>query len=134
MRLPSGRVLYYHKPRLDHETGSLVYWGSEVGGRWVEQRTWGGKLAENATQAAARDIMSEAMLRASPAVGGGAVHDRARRTGLPGRRTQHVAFHHLTDLMLEPPPWAGGLPLAGESKMMRRYGVNLSLGTVVKSP
>ena len=41
-----------------------MYWGAEVGGRWVEQRTWGGKLAENATQAAARDIMAEAMLRA----------------------------------------------------------------------
>ena len=40
------------------DTGSIVYWGAEVGGRWVEQRTWGGKLAENATQAAARDIMS----------------------------------------------------------------------------
>ena len=64
MRLPSGRVLYYHKPRLDQDTGSIVYWGAEVGGRWVEQRTWGGKLAENATQAAARDIMAEAMLRA----------------------------------------------------------------------
>ena len=64
MRLPSGRVLYYHKPRLDRDSGSIIYWGAEVGGRWVEQRTWGGKLAENATQAAARDIMSEAMLRA----------------------------------------------------------------------
>ena len=77
MRLPSGRVLYYHKPRLDRETGSLVYWGPEVGGRWVEQRTWGGKLAENATQAAARDIMAEAMLRAWRRQGAGAVHDRA---------------------------------------------------------
>jgi DNA polymerase len=64
MRLPSGRVLYYHKPRLAMDTNSIVYWGSEVGGRWVEQRTWGGKLAENATQAVARDIMAEAMLRA----------------------------------------------------------------------
>ena len=27
--------------------------------------------------------------------------------------------------MLEPPPWAGGLPLAGETKIMRRYGVEI---------
>jgi len=32
---------------------------------------------------------------------------------------------YLKELMLEAPPWAGGLPLAGESKMMRRYGVPL---------
>jgi DNA polymerase len=54
MRLPSGRVLYYHKPRLDQATGALIYWGSEVGGRWVEQRTWGGKLAENCLAAGTR--------------------------------------------------------------------------------
>ena len=92
MRLPSGRVLYYHKPRIDRDTGSIVYWGAEVGGRWVEQRTWGGKLAENATQAAARDIMAEAMLRAwrrKALVPCMTVHDelvyavRARRQGIP---------------------------------------------------
>jgi hypothetical protein len=36
-------------------------------------------------------------------------------------------------LMLEPPPWAGGLPLAGEHKIMDRYGVKISGGTVAKS-
>jgi DNA polymerase len=130
MRLPSGRVLYYHTPRLDQETGSIVYWGAEVGGRWVEQRTWGGKLAENATQAAARDIMAEAMLRGF------------RRKALVPCMTVHDELvypvtggthQYMTDLMLEPPPWAGGLPLAGESKVMRRYGVNMSSGTIAKS-
>jgi DNA polymerase len=136
MRLPSGRVLYYHKPRLDHMTGSITYWGAEVGGRWVEQRTWGGKLAENATQAAARDIMSEAMLRAFRR--GGlvpcmTVHDELvypTASALPGD------LQILKDLMLEAPPWAGGLPLAGESKIMRRYGVSATLQAVAvaKSP
>ena len=124
MRLPSGRVLYYHQPRLDADTGSIVYWGTEVGNRWALQRTWGGKLAENATQAAARDIMSEAMLRAF------------RRHSLVPCMTVHDELVYaisgqyavedspaLEKLMLEPPPWAGGLPLAGEHKIMRRYGV-----------
>ena len=135
MRLPSGRVLYYHKPRLDQGTGSIVYWGAEVGGRWVEQRTWGGKLAENATQAAARDIMSEAMLRTF------------RRHGQVPCMTVHdelvypladpkIAEIFLLGTMLEPPPWAGGLPLAGEHKIMRRYGVSATLQgvAVAKSP
>ena len=136
MRLPSGRVLYYHQPRHDRETGNLAYWGAEVGGRWVEQRTWGGKLAENATQACARDIMSEAMLRAwrrkalvpvmtvhdelvyavRPALGGSCGGFAASGEGSASTR------QYLTDIMLEPPPWAGGLPLAGEAKAMRRYG------------
>jgi len=121
MRLPSGRVLYYHKPRLDQHTGSLVYWGPEVGNRWVEQRTWGGKLSENATQAAARDIMSEAMLRVW------------RRTGNVPCMTVHDELVYaleqpgiIEELLLEAPPWAGGLPLAGESKTMKRYGVTIA--------
>ena len=131
MRLPSGRVLYYHKPRLDQATGSIVYWGAEVGGRWVEQRTWGGKLAENATQAAARDIMAEAMLRAfrrKAMIPCMTVHDELV---YPLDSSPHA---YMLDLMLEPPPWAGGLPLAGESKMMRRYGVTLSHGAIAKGP
>jgi DNA polymerase len=132
MRLPSGRVLYYHRPRLDMETSSIVYWGAEVGGRWVEQRTWGGKLAENATQACARDIMAEAMLRAwrrKALVPAMTVHDELV---YPVRPALGGTCQYMTDIMLEPPPWAGGLPLAGESKVMRRYGVNLSFGTVAK--
>jgi DNA polymerase len=124
MRLPSGRVLYYHKPRLDMATGNIVYWGPEVGGRWVEQRTWGGKLAENATQAAARDIMSEAMLRAwrrEDMVPAMTVHDELVYA-LPQKAVPLNVPRYL-DLMLEAPPWAGGLPLAGEHKIMRRYGV-----------
>jgi DNA polymerase len=137
MRLPSGRVCYYHKPRLDMDTGSIVYWGSEVGGRWVEQRTWGGKLAENATQAAARDIMSEAMLRAFrrirqvPCM---TVHDELV---YPVPRvlaaTDPASVDDLEKLMLEPPPWAGGLPLAGEHKIMRRYGIEVSHKAIAKS-
>jgi DNA polymerase len=133
LRLPSGRVLYYHKPRLDHATGSICYWGSEVGGRWAEQRTWGGKLAENATQAAARDIMAEAMLRAFRRAGMVpcmSVHDE-----LVYAVASAPSQQYLCDLMLEPPPWAGGLPLAGESKRMRRYSVAVDKpsGTIAKA-
>jgi DNA polymerase bacteriophage-type len=131
MRLPSGRVLYYHKPRLDRDTASIVYWGAEVGGRWVEQRTWGGKLAENATQAAARDIMSEAMLRAFRRIGAVpcmTVHDELV---YPLDRAA-CGWSQLETLMLEPPPWAGGLPLAGEHKIMRRYGIDVSHKAIAK--
>jgi DNA polymerase len=118
MRLPSGRVLYYHKPFIDQDQ-NICYWGPEVGGQWIVQRTWGGKLAENATQAAARDVMSEAMLR---------VWDRWQRVPLMTVHDELVyeagtAPDVLETTILEAPPWAGGLPIAGESKIMSRYGV-----------
>ena len=133
MRLPSGRVLYYHKPRLDQGTGSIVYWGAEVGGRWVEQRTWGGKLAENATQAAARDIMSEAMLRAwrrDQRVPCMTVHDELVYT----LDRAASGWSQMEALMLEAPPWAGGLPLAGEHKIMRRYGIAMRDVAIASGP
>jgi len=40
----------------------------------------------------------------------------------------------LETLMLEPPPWAGGLPLAGEHKIMRRYGIGTPQTAIVNSP
>jgi DNA polymerase len=103
-----------------------------VGNRWVEQRTWGGKLAENATQAAARDIMSEAMLRAfrrEALVPCMTVHDELV---YPLKRDKSLPFDALLlrDLMLEAPPWAGGLPLAGEHKIMRRYGIAASYAAI----
>jgi DNA polymerase len=122
MRLPSGRVLYYHKPSIDRDDGSLRYWGTEVGGQWVEQRTWGGKLAENATQAAARDVMAEAMLRTwrrkqfAPVM---TVHDELVYPII----NLAAMVQQMEALMLEAPPWAGGLPIAGEAKIMSRYGV-----------
>jgi DNA polymerase bacteriophage-type len=128
MRLPSGRVLYYHSPSIDQDTGRLRYWGTELG-KWAQLGTWGGKLAENATQAVARDIMSEAMLRVHRRIGMVpvmTVHDElvyalptAKQGTIAARRVQQ----DLLGLMLEPPPWGGGIPLAGESKMMSRYGV-----------
>jgi DNA polymerase len=123
MRLPSGRVLYYHNPSIDRDTGRLQYWGTELG-RWAKLGTWGGKLAENATQAAARDIMSEAMLRVwrrNRLVPCMTVHDEL----VYALVTNPMSCRVLHDMMLEAPPWAGGLPIAGESKLMERYGVTV---------
>ena len=73
--LPSGRCLFYHKPRLsasiDKFTGAPIYRLSYMGynsdstkGKigWVRINTYGGKLVENVTQATARDILVNSML------------------------------------------------------------------------
>jgi len=120
MTLPSGRTLYYHQPRIN-AYGALTYWGEEKG-QWTLRRTWGGTLAENATQAVARDIMAEAMLRVKKRVGTAplmTVHDELVY-GLNG--CENLL---LESLMRQAPEWAGGLPIEGEVKLMSRYGVAL---------
>lgn len=73
-RLPSGRTLSYHKPKLHPDVmpwGKQVFkitfegWNSDstkgpIG--WMVRDTYGGKLCENVTQATANDILRYALL------------------------------------------------------------------------
>ena len=65
MRLPSGRNLCYQSPHFTMNrfgSDAIGYYAPNSAGQMVEQETFGGKLAENATQAIARDILAHAML------------------------------------------------------------------------
>jgi len=80
IKLPSGRKLYYVKPRIEAEelvrensktgkpfvvasAGSLTYEGlDQKTKQWTRLPTYGGKLVENITQAIARDCMADSML------------------------------------------------------------------------
>ena len=67
-RLPSGRLLTYHRPRLSPSTRwddqlelSFEGWNSnpKMGPYgWIRMQTYGGRLTENVVQATARDIMA----------------------------------------------------------------------------
>lgn len=69
-KLLSGRMLNYHKPRLEPGTAphgnpiqNLTYEGwASIRNRWERMDTYGGKLTENIVQATARDILAHAML------------------------------------------------------------------------
>jgi DNA polymerase len=80
IQLPSGRKLFYVKPRIENEdlvrensktggryvvasVGSLTYEGQDQKTKqWTRLPTYGGKLVENITQAIARDCLRESML------------------------------------------------------------------------
>ena len=65
MRLPSGRNLCYQSPHFTENhfgNDAIGYYAPNAAGQMVVQETFGGKLAENATQAIARDILAYALL------------------------------------------------------------------------
>jgi DNA polymerase bacteriophage-type len=114
LRLPSGRLLWFPFPQnrmKDVVTPQSVY-GTWRGG-WREETTYGGKLAENVTQAVARDVLAEAMLRLGAAGFRiiGHVHDEIFAE-LPAGSDREKEF---IEIMTEPPAWATGLPIAAAS-------------------
>lgn len=117
--LPSGRALTYracawHKELDDYgrQRVQASFADTRTKGRI---RTYGGRLAENVTQAVARDVLAAALIRLDAAGLGasGHVHDEViiDTTDLPAVKR----------LMLEQPSWAPGLPLAGEGFTCSRY-------------
>lgn len=123
MRLPSGRLLSYVRPRIGTNrfgNSSIMYEGmNQTTKKWEVQETYGGKLVENAVQAIARDILAEKML-ALDAAGYKIVmhvHDEIITEG--GHNKDAV-----TKIMSEPVTWAPGLPLGAESFESQFYKKN----------
>lgn len=90
-------------------------------GQWQRVSTYGGKLAENNTQAFARDLLVDAMLRLAAA---GFyitmhVHDEIV-VEAPGSMGEEIEAE-FTTLMAAIPPYAAGLPIAVETWMAQRY-------------
>jgi len=115
--LPSGRKLYYVNPHMGTNRfgkPSICYWGQVQGkkgsrGGWSVLETYGGKLAENITQAVARDCLFYAMERLTDA---GYrivfdVHDEVVLEAPAGMAN----LDHVVEIMSQPAPWAAGLPL-----------------------
>jgi DNA polymerase len=123
MKLPSGRFLFYR----DAEIGESKFGGECVAymginqftRAWCREDTYGGKWAENATQAVARDVMAEAMLRSRTIPGLdilGTVHDE-----LLFEFDKHTSYQALYRVMNRAPLWAQGLPVAAEGYVGDRF-------------
>lgn len=120
IRLPSGRFLCYPSPRVD-DNGQISYRGIDQYSRqWSRLKTYGGKLVENATQAASRDVIAANM----PLVEAAGyeivltVHDEiiAEAPDTPEFNAEHLA-----SILSAHPPWAEGLPLAATGFETYRY-------------
>ncbi len=117
--LPSGRALCYPQPKV--EDGKLSYMGvNQYTRQWSRIKTYGGKLTENVTQAAARDVIAHSMPLAEmhdfEVVL--TVHDEIIAEA-PDRDLWNS--HRLAALMSTVPNWATGLPLAAAGFEDYRY-------------
>lgn len=130
--LPSGRGLFYRDAKLEVEVGadrdSITYMGvNQYTRKWERIRTYGGKLAENVTQATARDVMAEAMLRADadPALRADqfhlilTIHDEL--LGEAPAAFADATNDRLAAIMDTPPDWAAGLPVGSDGWVGDRY-------------
>lgn len=128
-RLPSGRTLHYANPRIGTVQSK---WGEKdvlqydavhpMSKKWGAEATWGGKLAENVTQATCADLIMEAMLRLEkagyPVVL--SVHDEVV-CEIPDDVVP-FATRAIPKIMCEPPKWADSFPIKAEVKSGKRYG------------
>jgi DNA polymerase bacteriophage-type len=119
-QLPSGRSIAYNSATL--ENNRIKFMGqSSTTTQWEAQETYGGKLVENATQAVARDILAEALLRVERA---GykvlfSVHDEiVAEVDETDRKHSCVDFVRLIEQL---PPWATGCPIKAEGFETKRY-------------
>jgi DNA polymerase len=119
IRLPSGRYLCYPDARV--ADGQIEYEGTnQYTRKWETLRTYGGKLVENVTQAAARDVLAYGMM-AAEAAGYEVclhVHDELI-TETPDDPRWSV--NDLAKIMSTNPDWALGLPLAAAGFEAHRY-------------
>lgn len=117
-RLPSGRNLCYYK--WSTLNGRPSHLAKELGSTgMVRRETYGGRLTENVTQAVARDIMADAMLRLKE-VGYNivlTVHDEIVVSVKDAKN--HV--DNICKIMKTPPAWAKGLPLNVEADVYHKY-------------
>src|SRR5262249_3148475 len=120
--LPSGRRIYYPQAHLvpgKFAGTTQVSFKDNARGGWFDNRAWYGVFVENVVQATARDLLAAAM-------------QRLERAGYPVVLTVHDEivcevpegfgdideFHRL---MIEPPPWVEGLPIAAKVRTGQHY-------------
>jgi DNA polymerase len=115
LTLPSGRTITYPevRPVPSNFEGAPpdVLFKDNARGKWTDYRGWFGTFAENVVQGTARDLLAAAIerfeTRGIPIVLH--VHDEVVAEVPVGSITEA----EFLAILLEPPAWAAGLPLAG---------------------
>lgn len=118
LELPNKRSIYYCEPHMTVNrfgNESIGFYGkNQVTGKWEKQETYAGKLAENATQSVARDLLAESIERLEANGFEILFHIHDEVVIDYGGGDADEALEKVYALMSEVPKWAKGLPMAAD--------------------
>jgi DNA polymerase bacteriophage-type len=134
-RLPSGRCLHYFKPEVKmamtewgYAAPSIRFTGRlQVGNKFDRQATYGGKIAENITQATARDILGHAKRTLAGGDNGWlydllvSVHDEIITEVPESEIDDKEGVREFELVMADLPAAYDGCPIAAEGRRLKRY-------------
>lgn len=131
-RLPSGRFLHYHRPRLSVVSGkwgkpdsyAITFEGYNSNSQkgpvgWSRMETYGGRLAENVTQAVSADIQAEALKGCERANYSIVMHTHDE--GCAEVDEDFGSIDEMCAIMSKRPSWASWWPLRAAGWTHQRY-------------
>lgn len=112
IELPSGRKVYYQSAK--YENGDCKYF--DRNNAWSV--LYGGKIAENVTQAVAADVMAEGLINAEKLnfVPINTIHDQCHCENVDD-------IDGFINALTALPDWAKGLPVKAEGEVVEAYGL-----------
>tara|TARA_R100000654_G_scaffold6209_1_gene16470 strand:- start:4195 stop:5988 length:1794 start_codon:yes stop_codon:yes gene_type:complete len=120
--LPSGRILDYGTLQTGGDPSNTQYTAKVPRhGKYVPVRLWGGLVAENASQALARDIFSDMLLRVDKAGYNIVMHVHDEMVVEADANEAEEVLHNVIKIMSEPPDWISDIPVAAEGSIQTRY-------------
>jgi DNA polymerase bacteriophage-type len=117
IRLPSGRKLAYPLPAIEDD--GITYWGAVAAStQWGRVKMYGAKMFENICQAIAADVMAHGAINAESKgmMPFALIHDQGLAIQDRGQKPEDFA-----QALSKVPPWATGLPLRVEAKLVPYY-------------
>jgi AAA domain len=121
--LPSERRIAYPQAVLvpgKFEGQTVIGFKDNANGKWEDVKSWYGTLVENVVQATARDVMAAAMLRLESR--GYALCLHCHDELVAETSEDFGSVEEFVAIMITPPDWAAGLPIAAKGWSRRRYG------------
>ena len=125
IKLPSGRLMSYYKPLVEPKKTpwgaikNVVTYMGIYNSKWVRLSTYGGKLAENITQAVCRDILAEGIKNVTKAGYPVVLHVHDEIVAEVDKGQGDLA--EFEELMAKDPAWAAGFPLTAKGWRGKRY-------------